>query len=419
MHNLAAVILAGGRGKRMDILCDGRPKPSLPFAGRFRVIDFSLSNCINSQINNIVVLTDYQRSAMADYVNRWHMMNSKDTNLCILEPKGTSYNGTANALYQNISYFDDNNIDTVLILAGDHVYNFDYRKMLTFHQNANADVTVGVVPVPSDQAYRFGMVNLDADNRITDFVEKAPVTQSNLASMGIYVFNKRILAERLNDDASNPLSRHDFGYSILPGMVKQDRVFGYRFDGYWQDIGTVEAYYEANMGLTKEHPEFSLNNTTSVLTQDRSLPSPRIGKEAIIKNSLISYGCVVKGRVENSILSPGVTVEEQAVVRNSIIMDGAHIGHRSIVNRCVLDEDVKVGDFCYLGFGSSSLPNDQEITVLGKGVAVPPHATIGRGYKVSPDGLTPDFFTVQLPNEAGSRHSILDITVNKPAISTL
>ncbi len=279
MNNVAAVILAGGRGQRMDILCHVRPKPALPFAGRFKVIDFSLSNCIHSRISNVVVLTDYQRSHMADYINRWRLMNANYTNLRVLEPKAGSYSGTANAVYQNLGYFDKNKVDTVLVLAGDHVYKLDYRKILTFHRNVNADVTVGVIPVPIEQTHRFGTVTLDADSRITDFLEKSPVPQSNLASMGIYVFNQRIMAERLIEDASDPISQHDFSYSLLPNMVKQDRVFAYKFDGYWQDIGTVEAYYEANMELTKEHPGFSLNSTSPVLTQEWCLSSPCIGKQ--------------------------------------------------------------------------------------------------------------------------------------------
>jgi glucose-1-phosphate adenylyltransferase len=391
VNNTAAVILAGGRGKRMDILCHIRPKPALPFAGKFRVIDFSLSNCIYSQIINIAVLTDYQRSYMDDYIRQWHRFNAGSANCYILEPRVGSYLGTADAVYQNLDYIDKHNVDTVLVLAGDHVYKLDYRKMLAFHREANADVTVGVIPVPIEETHRFGTVTLDASGRITDFLEKSPMSQSNLASMGIYLFNRRVLAERLIEDAGNLTSRHDFGYSLLPNMVKRDRVFAYRFEGYWQDIGTVDAYYEANMELTKEQPCFSLNSATPVMTQEQHLSSPCISKQSSIINSLVSPGCVIRGRVENSVLSPQVWVDEQAVVRNSVIMGNTFIGRHSVVDCCVLDEEVKVGDYCYLGFGSSLIPGDWDITVLGKGVTVPPHTAIGRNCKIMPHVEASDF----------------------------
>jgi glucose-1-phosphate adenylyltransferase len=307
LNNTAAVILAGGRGKRMDILCHVRPKPALPFAGRFRVIDFSLSNCIYSQISDIAVLADYRRSKMADYIHRWRLMNANSTNLRVLEPKAGSYSGTADAVYQNLEYFNELKVETVLVLAGDHVYKLDYRKMLDFHQEVNADVTVGVVPVPIEQTHRFGTVTLDAGGRITDFIEKSPASRSNLASMGIYVFSGRVLAERLIEDAGDPTSRHDFGYSLLPDMVKRDRVFAYRFGGYWQDIGTIEDYYEANIELTREQPCFSLNSATPVLTQEQQLLPSYIGRQASVVNSLVSPG----GRGKRSCrelypVSPGV-----------------------------------------------------------------------------------------------------------------
>jgi glucose-1-phosphate adenylyltransferase len=393
VNDTAAIILAGGKGKRMDVLCHIRPKPALPFAGRFRVIDFSLSNCIHSQISDIAVLTDYQRSSMADYIRQWHRFNANSANCRVLEPRASSYLGTADAVYQNLDYLNKHNADTVLVLAGDHVYKLDYRKMLAFHRETNADVTVGVIPVPIEETHRFGTVTLDADSRITDFLEKSPMSRSNLASMGIYVFNQKFLAERLIEDAGNPISRHDFGYSLLPEMVKRDRVFAYRFEGYWQDIGTVEAYYEANMELTKEQPCFSLNSATPVMTQEQHLSSPYISKQASIINSLVSPGCVVRGRVENSVLSPQVRVDEQAVVRNSVIMGNTFIGRHSVIDRCVLDEEVKIGDYCYLGFGSRLIPGDWDITVLGKGVTVPPHTAIGRNCKIMPHVESSDFVT--------------------------
>jgi glucose-1-phosphate adenylyltransferase len=384
MNNVATVILAGGRGKRMDILCQERPKPILPFAGRFKVIDFSLSNCIHSQLGNIFVMTDYRRSSMAEYLSRWHQANASSQNFSVLEPGNGSYNGTADAVYQNLDYFDKRRVDTVLVLAGDHVYKLDYRRMLAFHREVAADVTVGVIPVPVDEAYRFGTITADASSRVSDFLEKSPVPQSNLASMGIYVFNRGVLNESLIEDAGNPMSLHDFGYSLLPEMVKQYRVFAYRFGGYWRDIGTVEAYYKASMELTEEQPCFSLNGISPILTLEPGLPPPHIGRQASIQHSLVSPGCVVRGKIENSILSPGVWVDEQAIVRNSVIMENTFIGRHSVIDRSVLDEGVSIGEQCNVGFGTGRAQGYRDITVVGKGVTVSPRITIERSCVVSP-----------------------------------
>ena len=391
MDNITAMILAGGKGKRMDILCHYRPKPILPFAGKFRVIDFSLSNCIYSQLNDIAVLTDYQRSYMANYLNQWHSANARSLNFNVLEPKAGSYAGTADAVYQNLDFLNQRKSNLVLILAGDHIYKLDYRKMLALHLQARADVTVGVIKVPFEQARRFGTVTIDNELRITDFQEKSLTPLSDLASMGIYIFNKEVLSRYLNEDAGDIASCHDFGYSIIPKAVKRNRVFAYRFHGYWQDIGTVEAYYKANMELLKEKPSFSLDGSYPVLTQDEVLSSPRLDKQASVTNSLISTGCVVKGYVENSILSPGVWVDEQAVVKNSVITEKTFIGYHSIVDRCVLDEGVNIGGYCYIGFGSNLIQDDSDITILGKGVSIPPHTAIGRNCKILPHVGPPDF----------------------------
>ncbi len=398
MSRVMAIILAGGRGTRMDILCHAMPKPALPFAGRFRVIDFSLSNCIHSQINNIALLTDYQRSQIGNYLRRWNLINGNSESLRILEPRTGSYRGTADAVYQNLAYLQKHTADRVLILAGDHVYKMDYRKMLAFHERVKADVTVGVVTVPIEQAYRFGTVALDVDSRVVGFVEKSEMPQSNLASMGIYVFNKNILAERLIEDAAEPDSPHDFGYAILPRIVKQDRVFAYRFNGYWQDIGTIEAYYEANMQLIKKQPSFSLDGTWPIFTEDNNNEPINNLHQGSIENSLISPGCVIKGRVENSILSPGVWVEEQAVVRNSILMSNVFVGYHSTVESCIMDEGVSIGKICYIGFGAGHT-GTAACTVLGKGVTVPPHTAIGRSCRIAPYSTPADFTTNVIPKD--------------------
>jgi glucose-1-phosphate adenylyltransferase len=278
--------------------------------------------------------------------------------------------------------------DRVLILAGDHVYNMDYRKMLAFHDSSKADATVGVVRVPIDQAQRFGTVAVDSSGRILEFVEKSSAPQSNIASMGIYIFNREALERRLKEDSLEPASIHDFGYSILPDLVKKDRVFAYEFADYWQDIGTVEAYYKANMELLSPSSSLAFNNRLAVENSPAAVSGKGPGK---IVNSIISPGCVIKGYVENSILSPGVFVDEQAEVINSVVMDNTHIGFHSIVDTCMLDEGVTVGKYCYLGFGLSPIPGVCEITTLGKDVKVPPQTAIGRKCKIHP-GLGTEAF---------------------------
>jgi len=379
-----AVIMAGGQGTRMDILCHFRPKPALPFAGRFRVIDFTMSNCVYSGINDLAILTDYQRYYMTGYLQQWSLANAGRT-FHILEPKTGSYKGTADAVYQNLSYLNELNRENVLILAGDHIYKMDYREMIAFHEQTKADVTVGVIRVPIEEAYRFGVVSIGDGGEILDFVEKSSNPPSNLASMGIYVFNRDVLSQRLKEDASRPDSPHDFGYAILPGMLGRDKVNAYEFTGYWQDIGTPQAYYAANMELICAQPSFSLNTTRTVLTQALNLPPPAISRESSVINSLLSPGCVIKGRVENSILSPGVRVDAQAEVRNSVLMPNVFVGRHSMVDTCIVDEEVNIGELCYIGFGKSLLSGYCDITVLGKGVTVPSHTAIGRNCRVLPN----------------------------------
>jgi glucose-1-phosphate adenylyltransferase len=379
-----AMVLAGGRGKRMDIFCHQRPKPTLPFGGKYRVIDITLSNCIHSQVENIAVLVDYQRLAMTDYLSQWQSANRGASNFSILPPKTDSYNGTADAVYQNLDQLERQGIDTVLVLAGDHIYRMDYQKMLSFHRESKADVTVGIAQVPIGEAHRFGSITFGPEGRITEFVEKCACPRSDLASMGIYVFNRKFLAERLTEDAQDPDSPHDFGYAILPRAVKQDRVFGYEFKGYWEDIGTTESYYKANMQLLQKNPGFSIDYAWPILTAKQIANTSAADKSENITNSLVSPGCVIEGYVVNSILSPGVRVEKRARVMNSIVMANTRIGYDSVVDRCILDEGVDIDRFCYLGFGSAPIPQVCDITMVGKGVNLGPQTAIGKKSKIMP-----------------------------------
>jgi glucose-1-phosphate adenylyltransferase len=387
-----ALILAGGRGKRMDVLCYLRPKPALPFAGGYRVIDFTLSNCIHSGISDIAALIDYQRVDMAQYLKKWHTTNSQASSLSILPPSSGSYAGTADAVYQNLDVIESQDPDVVFILAGDHVYKMDYRKMLEFHEKMHADATVGIVRVSIEEAYRFGTVKLDTDRRIIDFVEKSSSPETNLASMGIYIFNREMLIQYVSKDADKSSSTHDFGYAILPEIVKKENVFAYEFGGYWQDIGTVESYFEANMELLGIQPRFSLDSNWPILTEteisEMHMSSNNTGT---IVNSLVSEGCVIRGRVNNSILSPGVRIGERTEVRDSILMPDVAIGDDCVIDRCILDQEVSIGNLCYIGVGNRLFPGSWDVTVFGKEVKVPPGITIGRKCRVLPKVDAADF----------------------------
>ena len=390
MGKTVALIMAGGQGKRMDVLCYVRPKPALPFAGRLNIIDFTLSNCVYSGINDLAILTDYHRTYMARYLREWGLSNAVRT-FHILEPKTGSYKGTADAVFQNLSHLNKFNAQNVLILAGDHIYKMDYREMLNFHEQTRADVTVGVIRVPIEEAHRFGTVSLSDGSEILKFVEKSRNLSSNLASMGIYIFNRDILSQRLAEDAVQLDSPHDFGYAILPGMVGRDKVNAYEFTDYWQDIGTPQAYYAANMELVCAQPSFSLNDIRTILTRRRNLWPSNISQQSRVANSLLSPGCVINGRVENSILSPGVVVDEHAEVWNSVLMPNVFVGHHSVVDKCIIDEEVNIGKLCYIGFGKSFRSGDGDVTVLGKGVNVPSRTAIGRNCTVLPHVNTSSF----------------------------
>jgi glucose-1-phosphate adenylyltransferase len=378
---LQALILAGGLGKRMGILCHARPKPILPFACRFRIIDFTLSNCIHSGIKDIALVVDHQRRQMADYVSEWNQINSSGSSLSILEPKYGSYGGTADAIYQNIDWIQANSAEATLILAGDHVYRMDYREMLEFHKKVGADATIGVVSIPLKQAYRFGIVTVDEQQRIVDFVEKPRRATSNLASMGIYIFSTRFLIEHLVEDSRNLSSNHDFGHTIIPAMVKQHNVFAYKFQEYWQDIGTVEAFYGTNMELIRKLPSLSLNGNWPIMTNTRNLVLPKPISNGNVSNSLIGEGCSIDGIVENCILFPGVVVKKHATVRNSIVMSNAIIGSYTTVDHSILDEEVELGEFCYIGYGDRPTEKEKGVTVLGRGVKISDYSAVHYNYK--------------------------------------
>ena len=327
------------------------------------------------------------------------MANAGSARISVLRPERGSYAGTADAVYQNLGYLNGETSDNGYWYSPETMFTgWTTARCLLSMIKLGRMSTVGVIRVPVEEAHRFGTVMINAEGRIQEFVEKSSRPLSTMASMGIYVFNKDILAKRLIEDASIKDSPHDFGFAVLPGMVKRDKVFAYEFNGYWQDIGTVEAYYQANMELLIARPRFSLDSNWPVLSDHNALPVPEGSQDSKVVNSLISPGCIIKGRVENSVLSPGVHVEEQAIIRNSIVMANTLVGYHSVVDSCIIDEGVQIGRFCYIGFGNSLLPGDGDITVLGKDVVVPPHTAIGRKCKMLPKVGPGDFRANLVPS---------------------
>jgi glucose-1-phosphate adenylyltransferase len=377
MDRVSAMIMAGGKGQRMGELCDSKPKPALPFAGSYRVIDFTLSNCLNSQIYDIAVLTGYQSSYLGSYLKRWLLANAPDKNIAILDPEKGMYLGTADAVYQNLSWVSGLDAETVLVLAADHVYQMDYRRMIAFHNYMKADVTVGVFPVPLERASQFGLVKVDSGSQVIDFVEKPARPESNLASMGIYVFSAGFLKERLIADAANPNSVHDFGRVLLPQMVGSDRVYSYQFSGYWQDIGTPEAYHQANLDLVYRNSALSLNGLWPIYPCDKDFRPDNIQADSHVKNSLIGPGCSIEGYVENSILSAGVRVEEGAVVKDSVIMANVSIGRHTHVSYSIMDEGAVTGEHCIVGSGPDSYYRPAGVTILGQRTRLQAHSCVG------------------------------------------
>ena len=398
-----AVILAGGEGTRLSILSEKRAKPAVPFAGKYRIIDFVLSNAVNSDIYNVAVLTQYRPHSLNQHLGNgrpWDLDRTRG-GLRLLQPyqgrrEGDWYRGTSDAVYQNLSFLDAT-ADTFLILGGDLIYKMDYRPMLAFHQQKGADLTVGVLHVAPEEVSRFGILSADADQRITDFKEKPKQSDSTLASMGIYVFNADVLNHVLRGQSgSRPM---DFGKDVIPAMIGSHRVYAYPFAGYWVDVGTVQSYWEANMDLLQPSPQLDLYNPDwTIHTRSEERPPVLMGGDAELDRTLLSNGCVIDGRVERSVLSPGVRVEAGAVVRDSIVFNDAVIKAGAVVDRAILDKGAVVGARAVVGVGPSDVVNRDfpdrlttGISLVGKGAVVPGGVRVGRNVIVRPDSREADF----------------------------
>jgi len=400
---VTAVVLAGGEGERLSILSAVRAKPAVPFAGKYRIIDFTLSNCINSEIDNVLVLTQYNPRSLNDHIGAgrpWDL-DRNEGGIRLLQPyiaRGRPsewYRGTSDAVLVNLEMIRQQAGDIVLILAGDHIYKMDYQPFIAAHRRNRADVTVAVQQVPIGDAHRFGILALDGDSRVVEWQEKPKQPKSDLASLGIYVFSKRALLAWLDE------GRTDFGRDVIPAMLAGDaRVFAYRFDGYWQDVGTVESYWQAHMDLLEEHPGLDLYDKEWLIhTRSEERSPARIGPTANVHRSLISHGCQIWGTVERSVLSPGVRVDPGAVVRDSIIMFDTVIRAGAVVDRAIIDKEVSVGPNAIVGMGSDyDTPNRQEpgrlntgITVVGKRAVIPAGVRLGRNVKINENVRPTDF----------------------------
>jgi len=410
--DVITIILAGGQGERLSIFSRERAKPAVPFAGKYRIIDFTLSNCVNSGLYDVLVLTQYRPLSLHDHIGigkPWDLDRMHGGVRMVSPYLGRKdadwYRGTADAVYQNVNELAEQNCENVLILGGDHIYKMDYRPMIEMHKEKKADVTLGVMHVPLEEAHRFGIVTPDSSGRVLEFQEKPKQPKSNLVSMGIYVFDKEVLIDRLIKDAETPDSKRDFGHSVLPRMLENgDKVYAYAFDGYWRDVGTVQSYWEANMELLLEPPAIDLFERSWVVrTKSEERPSALIAAHSHVERSLISHGCQIRGQVIHSVLSPGVIVEEGAVVRDSIIMFDTVIGKNSVVDRVVVDKEVIIGPDSRIGFGDDTIPNQQEpqrlntgLTVIGKRAELPPGLKVGRNCKIGPNVRPEDFVSLEL-----------------------
>ena len=398
-----AVILAGGEGERLSILSQERAKPAVPFGGKYRIIDFTLSNCVNSDIDDVVVLTQYNPRSLNDHIGlgRPWDLDRNQGGVKLLQPyiaRGRVaewYRGTADAVLQNFNVIEHDAGDIILILAGDHIYKMDYQPFIAAHRRKRADVTIAVRRVPLAEATRMGILALDENDRVTEWQEKPKHPKSDLASMGVYVFSKRALMRWLSED------RIDFGRDVVPAMLEGGaRVFGYHFDGYWQDVGTIQSYWEANLALLEDQPELDLyDRDWTIHTKSEERAPAQVGPTAQVHRSLISHGCVIAGTVVNSVLSPGVRVDVGAVVRDSIVMFDSVIRSGAVVDRSILDKEVVVGPGAIVGDGPDfDTPNRQEptrlntgITVIGKRAMIPRGARIGRNVRVAGDVKSTDF----------------------------
>ena len=384
-----AMLLAGGQGSRLKVLTEKTAKPAVPFGGKYRIIDFPLSNCVNSGIDTVGILTQYQPLELNEYIGNGQPWGLNKTHSCaqVLPPyerhdkKSGWYKGTANAIYQNIDFIDRYNPEYVVILSGDHIYKMDYADMVAYHEKNNASCTIAVRNVPLSEASRFGILNTNPDNSIYEFEEKPKQPKSTNASMGIYVFNWKVLREALIADEDDAASSNDFGKNIIPNLLNAGhKMMAYTFDGYWKDVGTIDSLWEANMELLGKEPEFNIrgDERSKIYARNSALPSSYIDEDAKIYNSFVAEGSEVYGTVRHSIISVGCTIGEDAVVEDSVVMPGVVIESGAIVRHAILGEDSVIRRNAVVG-GAYGPKDKKKISVTSKGAVVEENTVLAPG----------------------------------------
>lgn len=375
-NNMLAMILAGGRGSRLHELTNKVAKPTVSYGGKYRIVDFPLSNCANSGVDIVGVLTQYESVLLNSYVaagGRWGL-DARESGVFVLPPREKAdadldvYRGTADAISQNIDFIDKYSPEYLLVLSGDHIYKMDYDKMLDYHKEMNADATIAVIEVPMKEASRFGIMNTDGDGRIVEFEEKPEHPKSNLASMGIYIFNWKLLRKILLADMKNPDSHHDFGKDVIPCLLNDKKTLAaYKFKGYWKDVGTIDSLWEANMDLIDSRNELNLNDPAwKIYTEDTSALPQYIGPNAKVNKAFITQGCVVEGEVNHSVLFTGCKVGEGAKIIDSVLMPGVEVAAGAVVRRALVADNVKIGQDAVVGSADSE--NIELVSKRVKGV---------------------------------------------------
>ena len=413
---MIAMLLAGGQGSRLGVLTSKVAKPAVAFGGKYRIIDFPLSNCINSGIDTVGVLTQYQPLRLNTHIGigiPWDL-DRNNGGVTVLPPYEKSnnsewYSGTANAIYQNMNYMEQYNPEYVLILSGDHIYKMDYEVMLDFHKENNADVTIATMPVPLEEASRFGIVIADEDKRIQDFEEKPEHPRSNLASMGIYIFSWKVLKEALT--AMKDQSNCDFGKHIIPYChEKKQRLFAYEYNGYWKDVGTLGSYWEANMELIDLIPEFNLyEEYWKIYTKSDIIQPQYLSADSIVEKSIIGEGSEIYGEVHSSVIGAGVTIGKGSVVRDSIIMKGTQIGENVVIDKAIIAENCSIGDNVTLGVGEEKPNKFNEkiysfgLVTIGEDSEVPSNVSVGKNPAISGKTKKEDYPEGILDSNAASR----------------
>jgi glucose-1-phosphate adenylyltransferase len=388
------MIMAGGASEDLSVLTASRAEPAIPFGGKFRIIDFTLSNTVNSGLYNVALLTQYMPRSLNEHVGvgkPWDLDRSQG-GVRLLQPYvgrdiGGWQRGTADAVRRNMDFVEEQHVDNVFVLAGDHIYKMDYRPMLRFHHQTQADVTVAVRRVSPFETHRFGIVSADSDMRVSGFKEKPRRSKETLASMGIYIFDFKALREILRDENLN-----DFGRDVLPAILHSHKIYAYAFEGYWADVGTLQAYWEANMALLAETPALDLYDPQWVIhTRSEEQPPVQIGSNAWVGGNLLSNGCIIEGIVERSVLSPGVRVAPGAVVRDSVIMNDTVVNANAKIERAIVDKEVWIGEGAEIGYGVDNVPNrryperlNTGLTVIGKRARIPAGLKIGHNAIINP-----------------------------------